>query len=217
MNTQAWQDWYSKELSQPYFGKILSDISKKERQVIVYPREEDRLKPFAVTDFSKLKVVFVATQPYYVPNAADGLALSSMYTMTPEITNLFRKIEDDLKIECYKEDPSLERWAKQGILLLNLYPTIDAGRPRGAHTDINWWKFTTNVIEYLYADDSPKVFVLMGKEPRALAPMLYNRFNINHLIIETELPSDRFFFSERHFERIDTYLRNYYDETIDWR
>lgn len=216
LDINSWNKWYNKEIKKSYFEKILFEIQRKERQRIIYPQKSDRLRAFEITNFSDLKVIFIATQPYHTPNTADGLALSSMYTMTPELINLYRKIEDDLKIKCDSQNPSLERWAKQGVLLLNLYMTIDAGRPTGVHDDLNWWKFTTNVIEYLYSDDSPKVFVLMGVQPRKLKYCLENRFNINHLIIETELPSSRFFFSEKHFQRINEYLLKYYDIAIDW-
>ena len=134
----------------------------------------------------------------------------------PSLVNIYKELEDDMG--CYiPNNGNLEKWAKQGVLLLNTVLTVRAHQAN-SHRGIGWEQFTDAAIRILDEEDRPIVFLLWGRPAQMKASMLHNP---RHLILEAPHPSPlsayRGFFGCKHFSKANEFLKANGEEPIDWQ
>lgn len=211
-----WGDFLTEERAKKYFKRLENKLRQEDNDYVIYPDLELIWRPFELTDPHNIKVVIVADEPFNKPHEADGLALSGEYIFHDGVTNLFRKVEDDLKIKCNWENGNLERWAKQGVFLINIELTVRAGR-KNSHHGIGWWRITLNAINLLYQDPSPKVFLLFGRwAARSPGQFITPEVNPNHLVIKGGYVTEREFFNKKYFSLTEEHLKKHYGVGINW-
>jgi len=133
----------------------------------------------------------------------------------PSLFNIYKEIKDDLGKNIPKSG-NLERWSKQGVLLLNATLTVRAHQA-GSHQGKGWEQFTDTVIDKLSNKRENLVFILWG----SFAQRKGENIDANrHLILKSPHPSPlsvhRGFFGNQHFSRSNDYLIRHGREPIDW-
>lgn len=213
-----WDSILNEEFEKEYFKDIMEFIDEEYSSKTVYPPKEEIFNAFKFTPASKVKVVILGQDPYHEEGQAHGLAFS-----TPEgrpiprsLKNIFKEIEDEYNYPI-PDSGCLEKWAKQGVFLLNTVLTVREGEAN-SHSDCGWQTFTDNVIKALNEQPQPIVFLLWGKQAEKKMELLENP---NHLVLVTSHPSPfsarRGFFGCNHFRLANEYLRKNDIEEIDWK
>lgn len=214
-------DWdliLTEEFEKDYFKKIMEFVDAEYASKTVYPPYEDIFNAFKLTPFSDVKVVIIGQDPYHEKGQAHGLAFS-----TPEgrpiprsLKNIFKEISSEY--DCpIPESGCLEKWAGQGVFLLNTVLTVEEGNAN-SHSDCGWQTFTDKVIESLNEHTMPVVFLLWGKQAEKKKELITNP---NHLVLVTSHPSPfsarRGFFGSNHFKMANEFLKENKMDEINWR
>ena len=213
-----WDFALSEEFKKDYFLKIQDFIDEEYSSKTIYPPYDDIFNAFKLTPLSNVKVIILGQDPYHEEGQAHGLAFS-----TPEgrpiprsLKNIFKEInaEYDYPIPT---SGCLEKWAKQGVFLLNTVLTVEDGNAN-SHSKCGWQTFTDNVIEILNGQDQPIVFLLWGKQAEKKKELITND---NHLVLITSHPSPfsarRGFLGCNHFKLTNDYLKKNNIKEIDWK
>ena len=216
--TGDWQVALKNEFHQPYYAKLYKTIMEEYRTTKVFPPPQDMFNAFEYTPLNDVKVVILGQDPYHGDGQAHGLCFSvqPQVAIPPSLENIYKELQDDLG--CYiPNNGYLEKWAKQGVLLLNTVFSVRAHQAN-SHRGIGWEEFTDAAIRVLNAQDRPLVFLLWGRPAQNKKPMLTNP---NHLILEAPHPSPlsayRGFFGCRHFSQTNEFLQFHELEPIDWQ
>lgn len=214
----SWHTQLEKEFEKQYF-KDLTDFVRKEYQTKrIYPPGSLIFNAFNVCPFSNVKVVLLGQDPYHGPNQAHGLCFSvnDKIPLPPSLQNIYKEIESDLNIKTYTTG-NLERWAKQGVFLLNATLTVQSGMA-GSHQGKGWETFTDAVIKILSQEKEHLVFLLWGSYAQQKASLIDEH---KHLVLKAVHPSPlsayRGFFGCRHFSKTNEYLQLNGLPEIDWR
>lgn len=221
---KTWLDLLHQERQQPYFEQLLSYIESERRAgVVVYPPEAEVFQAFHVTPFKDVSVVILGQDPYHGVNQAHGLCFSVRPSVPPppSLNNIFAELHSDLGLwsQMPKQRPrhgSLERWARQGVLLLNSVLTVEAHKA-GSHAGRGWERFTDRVIQEVNVCLSNVVFLLWGAYAQKKANFVDRK---KHLVLEAPHPSPlsahRGFWGCRHFSKANQYLIANGKHPIDW-
>ena len=214
-------DWLtplSSEFSKPYYRKLYDTVRREYTKGTVYPPADDIFNAFALTPLSKVKVLILGQDPYHEPGQAHGLSFSVKpgIEIPPSLVNIYKELHDDLG--CYIPDNGfLEKWARQGVLLLNTVLTVRAHNAN-SHRNIGWEDFTDAAIRALNNEDRPIVYMLWGKPAQSKLSMLNNP---GQLVLKAPHPSPlsayRGFFGCRHFSKANEFLEKKGLEPIDWQ
>lgn len=163
---ESWKQRLSNEFEKPYF-KALTDFVRQEYSTrTVYPPAKLIFNAFDQCPFDQVKVVIVGQDPYHEPGQANGLCFSvnDGVDIPPSLVNIYKEIRDDLG-RPVPTSGNLERWSRQGVLLLNATLTVRAHQV-GSHQHKGWEEFTDNVIHHLATERENLVFILWGPMPR---------------------------------------------------
>lgn len=216
--TGDWEKALSGEFKKPYYGKLYKTVISEYSERVIYPASNDIFNAFAFTPLEQVKVVIIGQDPYHGDGQAHGLCFSVKPSVEtpPSLVNIYKELQDDLG--CYiPNNGYLEKWARQGVLLLNTVLTVRAHQAN-SHRGIGWEEFTDAAIRALNEQDRPIVFLLWGK-PAQMKKSLLN--NPKHLILEAPHPSPlsayRGFFGCRHFSRTNQFLEQNGLAPIDWQ
>lgn len=214
---ESWKAHLRQEFEKPYFKTLTDFVRAEHARGMVYPSGGSIFNAFDCCPFDDVKVVIVGQDPYHQPGQAHGLCFSvnDGVQIPPSLVNIFKEIENDLG----KPAPSsgnLERWAKQGVLLLNATLTVQPNRA-GSHQGKGWEEFTDAVIQHLATKRNNLVFILWGAyAQRKGASIDANR----HLILKSPHPSPlsahRGFFGNKHFSTTNNYLVSNGIDPINW-
>jgi uracil-DNA glycosylase len=213
----SWLPVLAYEFEKPYFKKLISFVKEEYSRQEVFPPGRQIFQAFDKCPYDQVKVVILGQDPYHGPGQANGLAFSvtDKVRTPPSLINIFKEIKSDLG----KDIPAtgnLERWAEQGVLLLNATLTVRAGTP-GSHQKQGWEEFTDAVIQILSEQKEQLVFLLWGAYAQRKANLIDGE---KHLILRAAHPSpfaaDKGFFGSRHFSKANTYLLEQGKEEIDW-
>lgn len=214
----SWEKALKGEFSKDYYKKLFVKIQEEYQTRTIYPPADDIFNAFHFTPLEEVKVVILGQDPYHEPGQAHGLCFSvkPQVPIPPSLVNIYKELEDDLG--CYiPNNGYLEKWARQGVLMLNTVLTVRAHQAN-SHKDLGWEQFTDAAIRVLSEQDRPMVFVLWGKPAQRKKEMIHNP---KHLILESPHPSPlsayRGFFGSRPFSRINAYLEQNGLEPIDWQ
>jgi len=188
---------------------------------IVYPPRGERLAALAMTPLEQVRVVILGQDPYHGPGQAHGLAFSVRdgVRLPPSLVNIYKEIESDLGIRP-QPGGNLERWAKQGVLLLNNTLTVEAGQA-GSHAGRGWDAITDACIAAVVEQGLPTVFILWGSHAQKKASRVKGLGEgDNHLLIASPHPSPlsahRGFFGSRPFSQANAFLERHGRGIIEW-
>ncbi len=218
MINKSWDSFLKNEFEQDYFKKLSSFLKEEYANKTIFPIKRDVFNGFRFTDVDKVKVFILGQDPYHEVNQACGLAFAVKpgVKLPPSLVNIYKEIEDEYGIKMSKNG-YLERWASQGVMLLNTVLTVQEGLAN-SHKGRGWEIFTDHVIEYLDSLDQPIVFLLWGSNAISKKALLKNK---KHLVLTSAHPSPlsayRGFFGNGHFKKANEYLKNNGLSQIDWR
>ena len=215
----SWLEVLKDEFNKNYYKELMQFVIDEYDKGVVYPLKENIYKALELTDLNDVKVVILGQDPYHNINQAHGLSFSvlpSQPVLPPSLKNIFKEIHDD--IGCYiPNNGYLEKWAKEGVLLLNTVLTVRE-HEANSHKDKGWEIFTYSIIEILNKQDRPIVYMLWGGPAQKKAKMLNNP---KQLILKAPHPSPlssyRGFFGCKHFSKANEFLCQKGLEPIDWQ
>ena len=214
---QSWKDALADEFGKPYFESLVRFLrSEKAAGQTIYPPGSQIFRAFDLTPLDELKVVILGQDPYHGPGQAHGLSfsVSAGVPAPPSLKNIFKEIESDLGVKM-SGYPDLEKWARQGVLLLNAVLTVRAGMA-ASHSKIGWEEFTDAVIRYISDNCEGVVFLLWGNFARSKSALIDRS---RHHVLEAAHPSPLArgaFFGCRHFSQTNTLLSAQGKAPIDW-
>ena len=214
----SWQAALKEEFHKSYYKHLFDKVREEYSRYQIFPSGDEVFTAFHLTPLDKVKVVILGQDPYHGDGQAHGLSFSvkPSVDIPPSLANIYKELEEDLG--CYiPNNGYLEKWAKQGVLLLNTVLTVRAHQAN-SHRGIGWEEFTDAAIRVLNKEDRPIVFLLWGRPAQTKKSLLDNP---KHLILEAPHPSPlsayRGFFGSRPFSKINHFLEEQGETAIDWQ
>lgn len=213
----SWKEALKDEFEKPYFKKLADYVKSEYSATTVFPPPNRIFAAFNESPVEKTKVVILGQDPYHGPRQANGLSfsVSEDVAIPPSLQNIYKEIEDDTGAKMPSHG-NLDRWARQGVLLLNATLTVKANQA-GSHQKKGWEEFTDAAIKYLNENKSNLVFLLWGKYAQEKGQFIDRH---KHLVLEAAHPSpfavDKGFFGCRHFSKTNAYLILHDKEPIEW-
>jgi uracil-DNA glycosylase len=214
---ESWKKHLANEFEQPYFAELVNFVKQEYGTTRIYPPAKLIFNAFDQCPFDDVKVVILGQDPYHGPGQAHGLCFSvnDGVQPPPSLVNIFKEINDDLKIPV-PNSGNLERWAKQGVLLLNATLTVKAHQA-GSHQNKGWERFTDKVIEILSKEKENIVFMLWGsyaqKKGAVIDPKKHKILTAVH---PSPLSAHRGFLGCKHFSLANQYLEEKGLKGIEW-
>ena len=215
---ESWKEVLASEFANSYFMELKEFLTEEKAKYTVYPPGSKIFNAFQLTPFNEVKVVILGQDPYHGPGQAHGLCFSVPQGIAPppSLVNIFKEIEKDLGIPI-PSGGNLEKWARQGVLLLNATLTVRANQP-GSHQKRGWEIFTHAVISKLSERRVGIIFLLWGKFAQEKESLIDTN---RHYILKAAHPSPfsayNGFFGCRHFSKTNEILRKHGLEEIDWK
>lgn len=216
---ESWKTVLKDEFEKSYFLQIVTFLkAEKVAGKIIYPPGKLIFNAFNKTPFSKVKVVLLGQDPYHGKGQAMGLSFSvpDGVAKPPSLVNIFKELQNDLGISP-SESGNLEKWATQGVLLLNASLTVRQNEP-GSHSKIGWLQFTDSVISKISDQKCGIIFLLWGKFAQDKQLLIDET---KHYVLKAAHPSpfsaDKGFFGCRHFSKTNELLILQNKEPIDWK
>ena len=213
-----WLEPLRPEFSKPYYASLYNKVRQEYKTRLIFPPAGEIFHAFEATPLHEVKVVILGQDPYHGDGQAHGLCFSVRpeVEIPPSLVNIFQELHDDLG--CYIPDNGyLEKWARQGVLLLNTVLTVRAHQAN-SHRGIGWEEFTDAAIRILNQQDRPIVFILWGRPAQQKTVMLNNP---KHLVLTAPHPSPlsayRGFFGSRPFSKTNNFLISHGETPIDWQ
>jgi uracil-DNA glycosylase len=213
----SWKTRLNDEFTKPYFEKLTDFVKNGYQTQTIFPPGKEIFRAFDCCHFDDVKVVIIGQDPYHGQGQANGLCFSVRegVRMPPSLLNIFKEIQSDLSKPIPKSG-DLERWAKQGVLLLNATLTVTAGTP-GSHQNQGWETFTDAVIRKISDEKENVVFLLWGAYAQKKGEIIDRQ---KHLVLMSAHPSpfsaDRGFFGNKHFSKANQYLKSKGLKEIEW-
>lgn len=208
------------EFRKDYMRALSARLRAERVSQTVYPQKEHVFRAYSSTALKDVKAVLLGMDPYPTNNYANGLAFSvfeNTFKNNPKsLDNIFTELENDVGFQPY-HNPDLERWAKQGVMLLNTTLTVREGQP-GSHTNFGWKTFTNNTLYHICKRDTPTVFMLWGRHAHAYGNLIPTSelFHCLYAPHPSPLSAYRGFFGCRHFSQCNEFLEKHNLEPIDW-
>ena len=214
---ESWRQILQPEFDKPYFELLTTFVRQQYQTRQCFPPARLIFNAFDACPFNQVRVVIIGQDPYHDVGQAHGLCFSvnEGVPIPPSLMNIYKEIQRDLG----KPIPSsgnLQRWADQGVLLLNATLTVEAHRP-GSHQGKGWEELTDAVIQALNEQREHLVFMLWGSYAQRKGQFINRR---KHLVLETSHPSPlsvyRGFDGCAHFSKANAYLTQHNLQPIDW-
>ena len=213
----SWKTRLQEQFEKPYFEALIDFVKKEYEIATVYPPGKEIFHAFDACHFDDVKVVILGQDPYHGSGQANGLCFSVRegVRLPPSLVNIFKEIQSDLG-KPFPASGDLERWAKQGVLLLNATLTVKASSP-GSHQNMGWEIFTDEVIRKISTEKKNVVFLLWGAYAQKKGEIINRN---QHCGLMSPHPSpfsaDRGFFGCKHFSKANEYLKSKGVGEIDW-
>lgn len=215
----SWNSLLSSEFEKPYFQALTAFVKKEYSEHTCYPKGKEIFAAFDKCPVEDLKVVLLGQDPYHGEGQANGLSFSVRDGIAhpPSLVNIFREIEEDLKLP-YPESGNLSRWAEQGVLLLNATLTVRANTA-GSHQGQGWETFTDAVIKSISDNCQHIVFLLWGSFAKKKIALIDTQ---KHCVLSSGHPSPLsanrgYWFGNKHFSKTNAYLSSVGKQAIDWK
>lgn len=214
----SWKTVLSEEFEKPYFEQLINFVKSEYKSQVCYPKGSQIFNAFDHCHFGDVKVVIIGQDPYHGPNQANGLCFSvnDGIPFPPSLQNIFKEIETELK-QPLPPTGNLERWADQGVLLLNATLTVRQGEA-GSHQKKGWETFTDAVIKKVSEEKENVIFLLWGGFAQKKGMLIDGS---KHLILNSGHPSPLsanrgFWFGNNHFLKANDYLKSLGKKEIIW-
>jgi len=212
----SWEDKLASEYDKPYFQKLIAFLNEELKTQTIYPPNPLIFNAFECCAFEEIKVVIIGQDPYHGEDQAHGLCFSvnEGVKIPPSLKNIFKEIQSDLGKDIPKSG-NLERWAKQGVLLLNAILTVRAGKA-ASHRNKGWEQFTDTVIRLISEEKEQVVFLLWGNYAQQKGKIVDDS---KHLVLKSAHPSPlsaKQFFGNQHFSQANQSLEKWGKTPIDW-
>jgi uracil-DNA glycosylase len=215
---ESWKPYLQPEFDTPYFKTLAEFIRDEYTAQQIYPPGKLIFNAFDQCSFDDTRVIILGQDPYHGAGQANGLAfsVSEGVPKPPSLVNVFKEIQDDLGTPIPKSG-NLERWAKQGVLLLNSTLTVRAGQA-GSHQGKGWETFTDAVIKLISGQKQHVVFMLWGAYAQKKGAVIDTQ---KHLVLTAKHPSPMAanyggWFGNKHFSQANEYLRGQGLPEIEW-
>ena len=216
---KSWKTALQPEFEKEYFKQLILDVEASYliNDPPIYPPQPLIYNALNQCPLPDVKVVILGQDPYHGEGQAMGLSfsVSDGVKIPPSLQNLYKEIQSDTGTQPSKSG-NLERWAKQGVLLLNATLTVEAGNA-GSHQGKGWEEFTDQIIKTVSDKREHVVFFLWGKYAQSKAPLIDES---KHLILTAPHPSPlsahRGFLGCKHFSQCNEYLKNHTTDPIVW-
>jgi uracil-DNA glycosylase len=213
----SWKEKLAFEFAKPYFSGLVEFVKNEYATQTVYPKGKEIFNAFDKTPFDKVKVVILGQDPYHEPGQAHGLCFSvnDGIPLPPSLQNIYKELKDDLSVSI-PVSGNLERWAEQGVLLLNATLTVQAHRA-GSHQNRGWEAFTDAVIHKIAEEKEHVVFILWGSYAQKKGAFINPE---KHLVLKSAHPSPlsvfRGFFGSKPFSKTNEYLIQSGQTPVNW-
>ncbi len=213
----SWKTVLKEEFEKPYFENLVNFIKNEYQTQTIYPPGSKIFAAFEKTPFENVKVVIIGQDPYHGPGQAHGLSFSvpEGIMQPPSLKNIFKELNSDLNIPVTCSG-NLERWAEQGVLLLNETLTVRASQA-GSHQNKGWELFTDAVIQKLSDEKENLVFILWGAYAQKKGSVIDPK---KHHIIKSAHPSPlsayNGFLGSKPFSKTNDYLKSMGKSEINW-
>ena len=215
-----WKAVLTDEFGKEYFAALAAFVKDEYKKGAVYPAPKNIFRAFDLCPFDKVKVVILGQDPYHGPGQANGLcfAVGEGLALPPSLQNIYKELQSDLNNQGRSliKTGDLERWAKQGVLLLNATLTVAAKTP-GSHQNKGWEEFTDAAIKALSDQREHLVFILWGNYAKQKGAHIDRS---KHCVIESPHPSPfsahSGFFGSKPFSKTNDYLKKTTQTPIEW-
>jgi len=215
---QSWKPILQEEFNKFYFKKLAAFVKSEYSNHSCYPSENQIFSAFDHCSFDDLKVVIIGQDPYHGEGQANGLCFSvnDGIAHAPSLKNIFKELERDLNLPISKSG-NLDRWADQGVLLLNATLTVRA-HEAGSHQKKGWEQFTDAVIAQISAKKENVIFLLWGGYAKKKGKKIDKT---KHTILETGHPSPLsanrgYWFGNKCFSKTNIMLKSKGLKIINW-
>lgn len=214
---EDWKEVLREEFSKLYFDELVDFVKQEYASGVVYPAGQNIFRAFDKCPFDKLKVVIIGQDPYHGPGQANGLCFSVArgVQFPPSLQNIFKEVQSDIGTPV-PESGELDRWAEQGVLLLNAVLTVRAHQA-ASHAGRGWEKFTDAVVRAIAERKKEVVYMLWGSYAQKKGAIADPQSN---LILKAVHPSPlsayRGFFGCKHFSEANKYLESVGKSPIEW-
>ncbi|RUA16731.1 MAG: uracil-DNA glycosylase [Flavobacteriia bacterium] len=214
----SWKAHLHQEFEKPYFQQLTQFVKQEYQHYTCYPKGKDIFAAFDHCPFQETKVVIIGQDPYHGPGQANGLCFSVKDGIPhpPSLVNIFKEIKTDVE-KPYPKSGNLERWADQGVLLLNATLTVRVHQA-GSHQNKGWETFTDAVIRTVSEQLEGVVFLLWGGFAKKKSALVDQR---KHHILTSGHPSPLsanrgLWFGNQHFSKTNGLLAQMGKTGIEW-
>ncbi|WP_310393551.1 uracil-DNA glycosylase [Hymenobacter sp.] len=215
---ESWRPVLADEFEKPYFQRLIAFVKGEYATATVYPAGAHIFRAFEATPFGQVKVVILGQDPYHGRNQAHGLSFSVQegQAAPPSLRNIFKELQDDIPGTAPAANGNLDRWARQGVLLLNATLTVRASEP-ASHQKKGWEEFTDAVIRKVSEGEEHVVFILWGAYAGKKSELIDEQ---KHLVLKSVHPSpfaaDKGFFGSKPFSKANAWLASKGLEPVEW-
>lgn len=220
MPISTWAELLEIEQRKTYFQSVLAHVEQeREAGKVIYPPQADVFNALMSTALDQVKVVVLGQDPYHGPNQAHGLSFSVLpkVKIPPSLVNIYKELATDIDGFSIPQHGYLQRWAEQGVLLLNTVLTVEQGKAH-SHAKIGWETFTDNIIQVLNDETQATVFLLWGSHAQKKG-MAIDRHK--HHVLTAPHPSPlsayKGFFGCQHFSQTNQFLQKHAKQPINWQ
>ena len=213
----SWKEVLQEEFDKPYFGSLIDFVRERYGSAQIFPPAKNIFRAFDACPFDKVKVVIIGQDPYHGPGQANGMCFSVAdgVAFPPSLQNIFKEISDDTG-GAIPASGDLQRWASQGVLLLNSVLTVEAHNA-ASHAGRGWEEFTDAVVRRLAARRQGIVYMLWGAYAQRKGAIVNPAANcILKAVHPSPLSAYRGFFGCKHFSQANNYLISQGEEPIKW-
>jgi uracil-DNA glycosylase len=214
---EDWKEILREEFSKPYFEELVSFVKQEYASGEVFPAGRNIFRAFDKCPFEKLKVVIIGQDPYHGDGQANGLcfSVSEGVPFPPSLKNIFKEVSDDIGTPIPRSG-ELDRWAEQGVLMLNAVLTVRAHNA-ASHAGHGWERFTDAVVKAIAERKQGVVYMLWGSYAQRKGAIADPKQNlILHAVHPSPLSAYRGFFGCKHFSQANNYLISIGKEPIEW-
>ncbi|MBP5600983.1 MAG: uracil-DNA glycosylase [Lachnospiraceae bacterium] len=218
MIENEWLEYLKPEFSKPYYKELFEFVKNEYATKVIYPPSGDIFSALDHTSIKNVKIVLLGQDPYHEEGQAHGMSFSVRpgIKIPPSLQNMYKELHEELGLYI-PNNGYLEKWANQGVLLLNTCLTVRSGAAN-SHKGKGWEQFTDAIIKAVNEQDRPIVYFLWGSNARSKKSLITNK---KHLVLESVHPSPlsayNGFFGCGHFKKANEFLKEHGIKPIDWQ